>query len=262
MRGVSPARGPSGSRVAELLAVVGLTGFEHRRVTELSGGEAKRVALARSLAPAPRVLLLDEPLTGLDRELHDRLAGELGGDPAGDGHDVAARHPRPRRGGHGGRSRRADGRAGSGRDRRPDERRDPPAAGRRPAHGHAVARRRVGRRRRAGHDATSAHAADGDLVAISTWMPTVPDAGDRRSAARDGGRRRPRRAAGSARSCSPPGSTRAVAGGATCGVGQRPRLGARLLPTPRVRGRRRRVRHRRHRPPPPPDPTRSASASS
>jgi thiamine transport system ATP-binding protein len=56
---------------------VGLAGFADRRVTELSGGEAKRVALARTLAPEPNVVLLDEPLTGLDRELHDRLADEL-----------------------------------------------------------------------------------------------------------------------------------------------------------------------------------------
>jgi thiamine transport system ATP-binding protein len=65
-------------RVDELLGVVGLAGFADRRVDRLSGGEKKRVALARSLAPRPAVLLLDEPLTGLDRELHDRLIGELG----------------------------------------------------------------------------------------------------------------------------------------------------------------------------------------
>ena len=65
------------ARVGELLELVGLAGFEHRRVTSLSGGEAKRIALARSIAPRPRVLLLDEPLTGLDRDLHDRLAGEV-----------------------------------------------------------------------------------------------------------------------------------------------------------------------------------------
>ncbi|HSL74104.1 MAG TPA: ABC transporter ATP-binding protein [Ilumatobacteraceae bacterium] len=56
---------------------VGLAGFEDRRVTDLSGGEAKRVALARTLAAEPAVVLLDEPLTGLDRDLHDRLADEL-----------------------------------------------------------------------------------------------------------------------------------------------------------------------------------------
>ena len=56
---------------------VGLAGFEDRQVTDLSGGEAKRVALARTLAAEPAVVLLDEPLTGLDRDLHDRLAAEL-----------------------------------------------------------------------------------------------------------------------------------------------------------------------------------------
>lgn len=70
-------RGESAHRVSQLLALVGLTGFDHRQVTDLSGGEAKRVALARALAPQPQVVLLDEPLTGLDVDLHDRLMTEV-----------------------------------------------------------------------------------------------------------------------------------------------------------------------------------------
>lgn len=64
-------------RVDEVLALVGLDGFANRAVGSLSGGEAQRVALARALAPAPTVLCLDEPLAALDRNLHDRLVGDL-----------------------------------------------------------------------------------------------------------------------------------------------------------------------------------------
>ena len=65
------------ARVAELLDLVGLTELTDRPVQRLSGGQAQRVALARSLAPAPRVLLLDEPLSALDADLRRRLAEDI-----------------------------------------------------------------------------------------------------------------------------------------------------------------------------------------
>ncbi len=66
-----------GEQVRAILTLVGLRGFERRSVNELSGGEAQRVALARSLATRPRLLMLDEPLGSLDRALRERLMSEL-----------------------------------------------------------------------------------------------------------------------------------------------------------------------------------------
>lgn len=75
MRG--DARDSIDKRVDEVLALVGLTGYESRRTTELSGGEQQRVALARALAPTPKLLMLDEPLGALDRALRARLLDDL-----------------------------------------------------------------------------------------------------------------------------------------------------------------------------------------
>lgn len=72
------SKGEIDERVNEVLELVGLSGFESREIHTLSGGEQQRIALARSIAPNPRLVMLDEPISSLDRSLRERLLLDLG----------------------------------------------------------------------------------------------------------------------------------------------------------------------------------------
>ncbi|MEN9366387.1 MAG: hypothetical protein RL489_745 [Pseudomonadota bacterium] len=65
------------ARVAQMLDLVGLAGAASRHPHQLSGGQQQRIALARALAPKPRLLLMDEPFSSLDVDLRERLAQEV-----------------------------------------------------------------------------------------------------------------------------------------------------------------------------------------
>ena len=64
-------------KVEEMLEMVGLQGFSHRKIDTLSGGEQQRITLARALVRTPKIMLMDEPLSSLDALRNKNLRGEI-----------------------------------------------------------------------------------------------------------------------------------------------------------------------------------------